>query len=234
MSTWSPSRSRSRTIESSSRPHLPRARPSTANGRLAATSTTRERWPRSPRSGGCARSSGCRPARPRRSSSSRELLRDGYVGEVLSTTMIGVSVPGDVVVQPNVYMLDRDNGANLLTVAAGHSLDTLNHVLGEFADLSAVSAIRRPLITAEGTGEQIVKTARRPGRGDRHPHVRGDRQHPRPRGRGRRYRVPVGNQRDGRDAAHHRRGRSTQDLSLDRRGSTRAGASLPSLPSRRR
>src|SRR5436190_15905905 len=89
----------------------------------------------------------------------RELLRDGYVGEVLSTTMIGVSIPGDVVIQPNVYMLDANNGANLLTVAVGHSLDTLNYVLGEFADLSAVSAIRRPLITAEQTRERIVKTA---------------------------------------------------------------------------
>src|SRR5258705_7404821 len=74
----------------------------------------------------------------------RDLLRDGYVGEVLSTTMIGVSVPGHVVVQPNVYMLDSNNGATLLTVAAGHSLDTLNYVLGEVADLSAVSAICRP------------------------------------------------------------------------------------------
>src|SRR5712691_105671 len=89
----------------------------------------------------------------------QELLSDGYVGEVLSTTMIGVSVAGDVIVQPNVYMLDGNNGANLLTVAVGHSLDTLNHVLGEFADLSAVSAIRRPVITAEETREQIVKSA---------------------------------------------------------------------------
>src|SRR3954463_5351935 len=89
----------------------------------------------------------------------QELLRDGYVGEVLSTTMVGVSVPGDVVIQPNVYMLDESNGANLLTVAFGHSLDALNHVLGEFAELSAVSAIRRPLITAEQTREQILKTA---------------------------------------------------------------------------
>src|SRR5881628_1422920 len=89
----------------------------------------------------------------------KELLGDGYVGEVLSTTMIGVSVPGDVVIQPNVYMLDRTNGANVLTIAVGHSLDILNYVLGEFADLSAVSAIRRPLITAEQTREQITKTA---------------------------------------------------------------------------
>jgi predicted dehydrogenase len=89
----------------------------------------------------------------------QELLRHGYVGEVLSTTMVGLSVPGDVVGQPNAYMLDKTNGANVLTIAVGHSLDTLNHVLGEFAELSAVSDLRRPLITIEETGEQIVKTA---------------------------------------------------------------------------
>ena len=89
----------------------------------------------------------------------QELLGDGYVGEVLSTTMVGLSVRGDVVVQPNAYMLDETNGANVLTVAVGHSLDILNYVLGEFADLSAVSDLRRPLITIEETGEQMVKTA---------------------------------------------------------------------------
>jgi predicted dehydrogenase len=89
----------------------------------------------------------------------QQLLNDNYVGEVLSTTMVGLSVPGDVVVQPNAYMLDKTNGANVLTIAVGHSLDILNYVLGEFADLSAVSDLRRPLITIEETGEQIVKTA---------------------------------------------------------------------------
>jgi predicted dehydrogenase len=89
----------------------------------------------------------------------QELLGDGYVGEVLSTTMVGLSVPGKVVVQANAYMLDKTNGANVLTIALGHSLDTLNYVLGEFAELSAVSDLRRPLITIEETGELIVKTA---------------------------------------------------------------------------
>src|SRR3954463_14428215 len=89
----------------------------------------------------------------------QDLLSDGYVGDVLSTTMVGLSVLGDVVVQPNAYMLDKSTGANVLTIAVGHSLDLLNHVLGEFADLSAVSDVRRPLITIEETGEQIVKTA---------------------------------------------------------------------------
>ena len=69
-------------------------------------------------------------------------------------------------------MLDKGNGATVLTIAAGHSLDILNHVLGEFADLSAVSDLRRPLITLEETGEQIVENGPRPDRRDRHPHVR--------------------------------------------------------------
>src|SRR6266705_3278404 len=89
----------------------------------------------------------------------QELLSEGYVGEVLSTTMVGLSVPGDVVGQPNAYMLDKTNGANVLTIAVGHSLDILNYVLGEFTDLSAVSDLRRPLITIQETGQQIVKTA---------------------------------------------------------------------------
>ena len=84
----------------------------------------------------------------------QELLSDGYVGEVLSTTVVGLSVPGDVVGRPNAYMLDKANGANVLTIAVGHSLDILNHVLGEFADLSAVSDLRRPLITIEETGSR--------------------------------------------------------------------------------
>src|SRR5260370_5314452 len=89
----------------------------------------------------------------------QELLGDGYVGEGLSTTMVGRSVPSDVVGQPNAYILDKANGATVLTIAVGHSLDTLSYVLGEFADLSALSDLRRPLISIEETGEQIVKTA---------------------------------------------------------------------------
>ena len=89
----------------------------------------------------------------------QQLLRDGYVGEVLSTTMVGLSIPGNVIGRPNAYMLDRTSRANLLTIPVGHSLDVLTFVLGEFADLSALSDLRRPLITIEETSEQIVKTS---------------------------------------------------------------------------
>src|SRR5207247_1003663 len=84
----------------------------------------------------------------------QELLSDGYVGEVLSTTMVGLSIPGDAVGQPNAYMLDKTNGANVLTIAVGHSLDLLNHVLGEFADLSAVSNLHRRLSPMQEDGAQ--------------------------------------------------------------------------------
>jgi predicted dehydrogenase len=47
----------------------------------------------------------------------------------------------------------------VLTVAAGHCLDSLEHVLGEFAEVSALSDVRRPLITIEETEERVVKTA---------------------------------------------------------------------------
>jgi predicted dehydrogenase len=73
--------------------------------------------------------------------------------------MVGVSIRGDAVVKANAYMLDNTNGANLLTIAVGHSLDTLSYVLGEFAELSAVSSLRRALIKIEETGEEVAKTA---------------------------------------------------------------------------
>src|SRR5437660_5646912 len=66
----------------------------------------------------------------------QQLLRDGYVGEVLSTTMVGLSRPGGVVVQPNAYMLDRNNGANALTIAVAHSLDAPSYLLDALPALS--------------------------------------------------------------------------------------------------
>src|SRR5438067_9515489 len=56
----------------------------------------------------------------------QELLGDGYVGDVLSTTMVGLSIPGDVVGRPNAYMLGETNGPNALTIASRPTSPTLN------------------------------------------------------------------------------------------------------------
>src|SRR5207245_10324632 len=41
----------------------------------------------------------------------QELVSEGYVGEVLSTTLVGLSVPGHILGQPNASLLDKANGA---------------------------------------------------------------------------------------------------------------------------
>lgn len=71
--------------------------------------------------------------------------------------MVASSAPGAAVGQASAYRLDKTNGATMLTIAVGHSIDTLALVLGEFCELSALSDIRRPLMTVLETGEQVTK-----------------------------------------------------------------------------
>lgn len=67
----------------------------------------------------------------------RDLVKEGYVGEVLSATMIGSGILwGDEMSERYAYTLDRANGAAMLNVPFAHSLDALLHVL----DSSVVSA----------------------------------------------------------------------------------------------
>ena len=89
----------------------------------------------------------------------RDLIADGYLGTILSTTMVGSSRLGGEIDAGNAYNLDQTNAASMLNVAAGHSLDAMAHVLGDFAELSALLGTRRPSITVEGTGERLVKTS---------------------------------------------------------------------------
>jgi len=90
----------------------------------------------------------------------RALVRDGYVGEVLSTTLVGSGMQwGNEVDRPNAYIVDKANGATMLTIPMGHTIDALCHCLGEFRSLSATTAIRQPLVTRTDTGEILTKTA---------------------------------------------------------------------------
>ena len=88
------------------------------------------------------------------------LVADGYVGRVLSTTLIASDTfsTGEVA-QANAYMLDVRNGTNPLSVHGGHLLDALAGVLGEFADLSAVTTTSRPEVRIRETGETVHSTS---------------------------------------------------------------------------
>jgi predicted dehydrogenase len=92
----------------------------------------------------------------------RALLADGYVGEVLSTTLTAWGGGwGGVIPQqkPGAYLLDRANGATLLTIPLGHTLAALTDVLGEVEAVSAVLATRRRETRALDTGEILATTA---------------------------------------------------------------------------
>src|SRR6266516_2866906 len=82
----------------------------------------------------------------------RELIEQDYVGEVLSTTLIGSGMGWGPTVEPfNAYLNDRKNGATMLSIALGHTADALCHCLGEVRELSATMAMRRQTFTLEGT-----------------------------------------------------------------------------------
>jgi len=57
------------------------------------------------------------------------------------------------------YLLDRANGATMLTIPAGHMLAALTSVLGEVAEVSAVLAARRTTALVADTGETLPVSA---------------------------------------------------------------------------
>src|SRR5216683_456257 len=85
----------------------------------------------------------------------RQLITEGYVGDVLSTTLVGSGMGWGPAVEPsNVYMNDKKNGATMLSIGLGHAADSLCHCLGEVRELSATMAMRRTSFTVSGTGER--------------------------------------------------------------------------------
>ena len=84
----------------------------------------------------------------------RDLIEQGYVGEVLSTTLVGSGMGWGPTVEPfNAYLNDRKNGATMLSIAVGHTADALCYCLGEVSELSATMAMRRQTFTIAETGE---------------------------------------------------------------------------------
>src|SRR2546422_58035 len=90
----------------------------------------------------------------------RDLVRQGYLGEVLSTTLIGSGMGWGPTVEPyNAYLNEKKNGATMLSIALGHTADALCHCLGEVRELSATMTVRRKSFTIAGTGESKPMTA---------------------------------------------------------------------------
>lgn len=89
----------------------------------------------------------------------RQLVLGGYVGRVLSTSVIASGRSwGPIVEQPSAYLLNRSNGATMLSIPFGHSVDALCLVLGEFRELTSTLAHGRDHATHAGSGTPVPMT----------------------------------------------------------------------------
>lgn len=89
----------------------------------------------------------------------RELVADGYVGEVLSTTLVGSGGQwGPDTDAAHAYLYDRANGATLLSIPLGHTLAGLREVLGEIGSVSARLLNRRTTVEVTDTAETLDVT----------------------------------------------------------------------------
>lgn len=91
----------------------------------------------------------------------RELIADGYLGRVTAATVYAARGKGAAEEIPgwSAYTYDQAGGAGLLEVYGGHTLDALEYLLGDIAELSAMLSIQRPRHTVAETGQAIEVTS---------------------------------------------------------------------------
>jgi predicted dehydrogenase len=85
-----------------------------------------------------------------------ELIKDGYIGEVLAVHLSVLSSAQLERGSARVWQGQRKHGANTLTIAGGHALEAMCAVLWEFAEVSARVATRIKVWRNTDTGENVT------------------------------------------------------------------------------
>jgi len=90
----------------------------------------------------------------------KQLIDEGYVGKVLSTTLVGSGWNwANETIDDLYYLFDNANGANMLTIPLGHTLAGLTSVLGDFKSLKASMFNNYTTVKVVDTGEEKPKNA---------------------------------------------------------------------------
>lgn len=90
----------------------------------------------------------------------RDVVASGELGDVLSTTVLGSGDRWGATTDPaSSYLLDKRNGATMLTIPVGHSLDGICSCLGELTEVTATTATRRPTVLRTDDGAPVPMTA---------------------------------------------------------------------------
>ncbi|GFF58529.1 galactose/lactose metabolism regulatory protein GAL80 [Aspergillus udagawae] len=94
----------------------------------------------------------------------RQLVHEGAIGRILSSTLLGSCGNELTSESKNVrYFLDRTVGGNLMSIAVGHNLESVISVLGEFKSFTSSCAISRPeldIVNYADGGKVIEKSVR--------------------------------------------------------------------------
>lgn len=93
----------------------------------------------------------------------RDRIAEGYVGRVLAVHAT-CSLPmfptaAGAVDEAHRYLLDEANGADQLTIGAGHLLDAIEFMAAPFVDVTAYLETQFPIVTVMETGEKVRATA---------------------------------------------------------------------------
>lgn len=89
----------------------------------------------------------------------KQLIVDGYVGKVLSSTLVcdagqwGGETPEEL-----YYLFDKSNGATMLSIPLAHTLAGFTDTLGDIAEMSAFMLNQRDTVTVTETGVAKPKT----------------------------------------------------------------------------
>jgi predicted dehydrogenase len=90
----------------------------------------------------------------------RDLVREGYVGDVVSTSLVASCWVYDGSVMPQLtFMTDLSEGSNFVSVQLGHVSDAVAFCVGEFKELNATLTTVRPDVRVQGSDEVIRSAA---------------------------------------------------------------------------
>lgn len=89
----------------------------------------------------------------------RELIADGRIGRLRSARVVSTtSGYGAQLPSAYAYLNDPANGANLLTILGGHTLDAVEQLLGPVRKVDALAKIQHPEIRIVDTDATIART----------------------------------------------------------------------------
>jgi predicted dehydrogenase len=88
------------------------------------------------------------------------LLKEDYVGQILSTSMIGSGAAwSGRTDSANAYLSDVSNGATMLSIPMGHTLDVACLALGELVPDATIMDVRRSRTDVVDAGTSITATS---------------------------------------------------------------------------